>query len=330
MARKANIVSFDDARSASRRRSSGKNDASTRRQADAYTSPYASVRASDYVEPNSDYSEFDDFRSRQHGAASTRQDRSLDADNTRSKLDERLAKRAKRASSASEGEKSKSEKTSTSSRRARRSDQRAEKQRKRSKARAEKLFDRQFASEPAKNAAVEGEPRAALYEAKMGSKHRKSARMQKASTALPQTAKIDPIGWLANINVPTRSLKIGTAVLCLILTGLFLYVPAQQYYQSLREHDKLVAEYAYIEQRNDSLEVQNAALASNAGMEDAVRQRYGYAKNGDQVIVVTGLSDQATDTSRDSENIEANVLSSAVKAPEQWYTPFLDAFFGVS
>ena len=32
---------------------------------------------------------------------------------------------------------------------------------------------------------------------------------------------------------------------------------------------------------------------------------------------------------RDSENIEANVLSSSVKTPEEWYTPLLDTFFGV-
>mgnify|MGYP007070200066 CR=1 FL=1 len=32
----------------------------------------------------------------------------------------------------------------------------------------------------------------------------------------------------------------------------------------------------------------------------------------------------------DNDDIEANILSSTIKAPEEWYTPFLDAFFGVS
>ena len=65
-------------------------------------------------------------------------------------------------------------------------------------------------------------------------------------------------------------------------------------------------------------------------MEDAVRQRYGYVVEGDETAVVSGLSEQATDMSHDSDKIEANVLPSAVKAPEEWYTPYLDAFFGVS
>ena len=65
-------------------------------------------------------------------------------------------------------------------------------------------------------------------------------------------------------------------------------------------------------------------------MEDAARQKYGYVVKGDQTAVVTGLSETATDSSRDGENIEANVLTSSVRAPEEWYTPYLDAFFGVS
>ena len=50
----------------------------------------------------------------------------------------------------------------------------------------------------------------------------------------------------------------------------------------------------------------------------------------DKVAVVSGLSDNVVSTAlaADNDDIEANVLSSTVKAPEEWYTPFLDAFFG--
>ena len=67
-------------------------------------------------------------------------------------------------------------------------------------------------------------------------------------------------------------------------------------------------------------------------MEDAVRQKFGYVKQGDQVAIVSGLSDRVVGTALSANNsdIEANVLSSTVKAPEEWYTPFLDAFFGVA
>ena len=104
----------------------------------------------------------------------------------------------------------------------------------------------------------------------------------------------------------------------------------KQFTQRWRDYDKLEAEYAVLAQRNEVLDEQNDSLASNAGLEDAARQKYGYVVKGDQTAVVTGLSETATDSSRDGENIEANVLTSSVRAPEEWYTPYLDAFFGVS
>lgn len=165
----------------------------------------------------------------------------------------------------------------------------------------------------------------------MGSAHRRSARMQRSSNAAAPSVKIDPSGWFSNLNLTPRSLKLGTVALCIVLTVVFLYTPAQQYYQAQRENSRLTAEYAVIEQRNEALDEQNDTLASNAGMEDAVRQKYGYVKQGDQVAIVSGLSDQVVGTAlaADNADIEANVLSSTVKAPEEWYTPFLDALFGV-
>ena len=201
--------------------------------------------------------------------------------------------------------------------------------RQRAKQRADKMFDRQFSQSRTASVPEEGMPRPALYEGKMGSTHRKSARMQRSSSVGSPSVKINPAGWFSNMPVSTRGLKLATALLCCVLACTFLYVPAQQYYQAQREHDRLAAEYSIIESRNDTLDVQNDILASDAGLEDAVRQKYGYIKTGEQTAVVTGLSENATDTSRDSDNIEANVLSSSVKPPEEWYTPMLDAFFGV-
>lgn len=199
--------------------------------------------------------------------------------------------------------------------------------RQRKKARAEKLFAKTYADDAADAGQVEGAPRAALYEGKIGASQRRAARMQLASQAGPVTAKINPAGWFSGVSVSPRRLKALTAVLCLVLAVVFLYTPAQHYYQSVREHDRLVAEYASIQERNVKLDEQNAALASSAGMEDAVRQKYGYVVNGDETAVVSGLSEAAYESSGDG--VEANVLSSTVKAPEEWYTPFLDALFGV-
>ena len=154
--------------------------------------------------------------------------------------------------------------------------------------------------------------------------------MQRASEAGPVSAKVNPAGWFSNLNLTPRKLRLGTVALCVVLLFAFLYTPAQQFYQAQRENARLTAEYASIEQRNDAIDANNDTLASDAGMEDAVRQKYGYVRSGDQVAVVSGLSDRVVGTAlaADNEGVEANVLSSTVKAPEEWYTPFLDAFFG--
>ena len=191
------------------------------------------------------------------------------------------------------------------------------------------MFSKQFGESNASAASAEGAPRPALYKAQMGSSHKKSARMQRSSSAGSPTARVSASGWFSSIPVTARGLKVGTALLCVFLFCTFLYAPAQQYYQAQREHDRLSAEYSTIEDRNEALDVQNDILASDAGMEDAVRQKYGYVKKGEQVAAVTGLSERTTDSSRAGENIEASVLSGSVRAPEEWYTPLLDAFFGV-
>lgn len=335
MARKTNILAFDDAKVASRRRRVPVAERQASSRWPEYASPYSSPRNSDFVKPKAQRSASDygyDYESYYgYGAPFDFDDESIEderVDEARYRSASVRRKRKGDTSARAESVQVREPKVSTQAES--KGDARKQRRRERTKMRAEKLFKKQYDTDSVASGQQEGAPRAALYEGKMGSSHRKSARMQRASVALPQTAKINPAGWFSGLNVSARTLRLGTALLCVILIGVFLYAPAQQYYQSMREHDRLAAEYAVIEQRNEALSEQNTALASNAGMEDAVRQRYGYVVGGDETAIVSGLSDYATDTSRDSDGIEANVLASSVKAPEEWYTPYLDAFFGVS
>ena len=289
LARKANILSFDDAKAVSRSRVDGNGAARPRKARDGYTP----LRM-----PSS----------RSARMAGERHFETWSGDDA-----EEQRTGEKHAQGAGH-----------------KSDARERRRRERTKARADRMFAKQFENDPSSPGQDEGAPRAALYEGKMGASHRRSARMQQASTALPHTAKINPAGWFSHVNISRKALRLGTALLCIVLVGVFLYTPAQQYYQAQRERDRLAAEYAVLAQRNDALGEQNDTLSSNAGMEDAVREKYGYVVKGDETAVVSGLSEPTTDSSRDGENIEANVLASAVKAPEEWYTPYLDAFFGVS
>lgn len=205
-----------------------------------------------------------------------------------------------------------------------------DRKKKRAKSRADKMFDRQMAASTSASSG-EGGPRAAVYKTKMGSTHRRSTRMQRSSEAGSWSAKINPAGWfsgLSKLKISSAWARVITVALCMVLAGVFLYTPAQQYYQSVREHDRLVAEYVAVYERNVALDRQNETLASDAGMEDAVRERYGYIIEGEEMARVSGLSETAL-AREGNDEIEANVLSVSVKAPEEWYTPFLDAFFGV-
>ncbi len=218
----------------------------------------------------------------------------------------------------------------SASKRSPRETAREERRRRRTKERADKMFDRQMAERlSGSDAQAEGAPRAALYEGQMGSSQRKAARMQRSSEAGPVSAKLNPAGWFSNISVNPRLLGIATAAICLVLVGVFLYTPAQQYYQAQRDRDRLAAEYAVIAERNNMLDEQNDSLASDAGLEDAIRQKYGYISPDEQMAVVTGLDAEETAAARSATDVEGNVLASSVKAPEEWYTPILDAFFGV-
>ena len=214
-------------------------------------------------------------------------------------------------------------------------DARDAKKRKKAKERASKQFDRQYAVAAAGAAgavggeAAAGAPRAALYKGKMGASQRKSARMQRASQAEPVSAKLNPAGWFSRLNLSSRTAKLVTTAICAVLICAFLYTPAQQYYQAVRENERLEVEYAAVSNRNTALDEHNNSLASDAGMEDAVRQKYGYIIAGEQTAIVTGLSDEVDQSKKQNAQVEANVLSSSVKAPEQWYTPILDAVFGV-
>lgn len=200
-----------------------------------------------------------------------------------------------------------------------------QRKRARTKAKADRLFEKTFLP---KQLAESSGPRAAVYKGEMGAKQRKSARMQKASSAGSAMAKINPAGWLTHFSISTAHARLATAAICLVMVFAFLYAPAQHYYQAQRENDRLQAEYAAVEQRNNALDAQNESLGSDAGMEDVIRQKYGYIVEGEETARVTGLSDEAR-TSVPGEGVYASVLSSTVKAPEYWYTPFLDALFGV-
>lgn len=219
-------------------------------------------------------------------------------------------------------------------------DKLADGRRSRSKAKAERAFSRQFgeggAGSNAGSSSSEVGSRAAVYKGEMGQSHRRAARMQNdaasgtASRARHAHAHGAQEGRTARERIASlrqsRLLIASMGVFaCALFACVFLYDPAQQYYQSLREHDRLQAEYDAVAARNEALQAEVDALGSDAGVEARAREDFGWTKEDEHAVVVYGL-----ETSGDDEaSMNANIVPGSVEAPETWYSPVLDVIFGV-
>lgn len=213
---------------------------------------------------------------------------------------------------------------------------REERRRRRRHEQADKKFNRQFAGESA--GASEAGPRAAVIKGEMGSKQRRAMRAQQAG--LPH------VSLLSTTMVGTVIAGIG-AVLVTLAEGFFrwktlkrticvaaiiaiicacVYTPAQQYYKTLRLNDQLEAEWKAIEERNDALALDLATLGTREGIEARAHEQFGLVEEGEESANVLGL-DYTYDH---STTMMAAIPSGSIETPDpEWYTPLLDAIFGV-
>lgn len=189
-----------------------------------------------------------------------------------------------------------------------------------SKARADREFTRRYGDD--KPSAAEAGPRAAVYETQMGRQHKRAARMQGDGPSRSSASGRRPSDKREGASSRSRWATLGAVAACLVLTCVFLYPPAQQYYQELRERDRLQAEYAAIQQRNDAIQREVDYLSGDAGVEDKARSEFGWVKAGERSVSVSGI-----DVQKES-NFTANIVPGEVPAPDTWYS-FLDPLFGV-
>lgn len=114
-------------------------------------------------------------------------------------------------------------------------------------------------------------------------------------------------------------------VLCLGLGAAFLYGPAQQLYQDIRERDRLAAEYEAVTERNAAIEASVDALSTEAGIEDAAPHaaRLG-ARGRARRVREPGWTKRTRPPSSGG-----NIVSEDITAPDTWYSDLLDPLFGV-
>lgn len=194
----------------------------------------------------------------------------------------------------------------------------------RAKSKAERAFTKQFGGSKPSDASQSG-PRAAVYKGEMGAKHRQAARMQNAESPQASAKRGFSLGSLASLKSSPKFIASAAVAVCLVLSCAFLYPPAQQYYHALRERDQLAAEYAALEERNGALESDVSSLQTDAGIEDRAHEQFGWVKKGEETANVRGLDLDDDEAS----TFRANITPGSVEAPETWYSPFLDALFGV-
>ena len=208
-----------------------------------------------------------------------------------------------------------------------------QKKRARSKAKAEKKFNAAYGGDAGSSASggqaakAEGAgPRAAVYEGKMGAAHKRSTKMQAkaAGTAIMNAASGITLPK-ANFSKLPRGLVRALGSLAIVsLFAMALYGPAQQYYQQMRETDRLQAEYAAVAARNSTLQSTIDSLSSDEGIEDKAHADLGYIKKGESTATVKGANIV------DNTEFSSNVAPGSVAAPETWYSPVLDVVFGYS
>lgn len=212
---------------------------------------------------------------------------------------------------------------------------RAERKRARTKAKAEKKFDAAYGGDKGSSksgatgtqgAPAEGAPRPAIYEGKMGASHKKSTKLQAkaAGQAIKSAASSFSLPTDKLPNISPKVSRVLASVAVVALCAFMLYGPAQNYYQQMRETDRLQAEYAAVAARNDTLQSTIDSLSSDEGIEDKAHTDLGYIKRGEYTATVKGAN------LVDNTEFSSNVAPGSVSAPETWYSPVLDVLFGYS
>ncbi len=196
------------------------------------------------------------------------------------------------------------------------------------KAKAEKMFNRQFGSDASSSG--EAGSRAAVYKGEMGHSHKRAfadlGGFSEKRGNSPRRAHREKQAK-ARRGAPVAVYVIG-ALICVAVAVLFLYPTAQQFYTEVRTQDKLQAEYSQIAERNAAIQSDIDRLSTDEGIQDAAREQLGWVVAGETAGVVSGLDGEGA--SESSSAVYAQVDANSVKTPETWYSSVLDPIFGYS
>lgn len=122
---------------------------------------------------------------------------------------------------------------------------------------------------------------------------------------------------------PVLSVCVIIAIIAVFVVFL-LYPVARDYYVALRENSRLSAEYEAVLDRNEKIQQRIDELNTPEGIEDWARQEFGWVREGEKAVNITGLL-----ITESSLGLPFSVEPGTVKAPDTWWTEILDRLFGV-
>ena len=192
------------------------------------------------------------------------------------------------------------------------------------KAKAEKLFMRQFGGSD-KSDGAEGGSRAALYKGEMGRSHKRAFENLGGSTKGRRSSegKARSSSKAASEGGVSKLIILGIVLTALLFAAVFLYPPARQYYLEMRTNAQLQAEYEALTERNEAIQEEIDHLSTDEGVQDEAREQLGWVQEGEVAVVVEGL-----EAEEEEKPVRAQVASGSVPAPTTWYSPVLDVIFG--
>ena len=196
-------------------------------------------------------------------------------------------------------------------------------------AKADREFDRTIGAQERKaqaNQRAQQGSRAAVYEMRMGSTHRKSARMQDEGKEKGSHGFSLPFSLPFNGSLSVVATRGVVAVAVLALTMFMLYPPCQSYYNETRQLQQLQAEYDALTAYNAQMQSQIDYLNTDEGLEDYARSELGWIREDEQVVTVEGV--QSSVDGSPQTNDTSSPLNEEVPAPDTWYSGVLDVFFG--
>lgn len=193
---------------------------------------------------------------------------------------------------------------------------------------AERDFNRTIGARDRKaqtDAANASASRAALYEMRMGSTHRKSARMQDEGKDRPK------FGFGLPFSLPVTSLSAaatrGIVALAVVgLTVFMLYPSCQNFYNETRQLQQLQAEYQALSDYNTQMQSQIDYLNTDEGLEEYARSELGWIRQDERMATVEGVESSVDGSTQ--TNTTYSPLNEDIPAPATWYSGVLDVLFG--